>query len=265
MPSRAKMKQIRGNYKSPSKGKVSPLEPGKKTPKRKRKVAAKKESPAKTTAKTTSKPTGASAVSKSGILARGSSAIAKGASRRGLWGAAGAGLAWAVSEAFRFDPKVAREQLGGGGPKKLSAKQRAVQKMQGKTPPVSVAPTGIVPPIAGVTKPKSTTPRPERVDDYNYTPRKKSTTPITTLGRQRVDAPILKVPRVDLSEAGASTLRANQVNPPKTPTNIKDKFDKDKFDKFRQDSSRADRHLGAPKKKPLGMEDAFWDGASWVR
>jgi len=65
---------------------------------------------------------------------------------------------------------------------------------------------------------------------------------------------------------GSAPKRLNEnASPTKGKTNIKDKFDKDRFDKFRQDSSRGDRHLGAPKKKPLGMEDAFWDGASWVR
>jgi len=52
----------------------------------------------------------------------------------------------------------------------------------------------------------------------------------------------------------------NEGSPsPKTPTDIEKNFLK-----LMQDSSRADRHLGAPKKKPLGMEGAFWDGASWV-
>jgi len=87
----------------------------------------------------------------------------------------------------------------------------------------------------------------ELVDDYNYTPRKKSSPRETDPAS--ADGP------------GPAPKRLNEnAFPTKGKTNIKDKFDK-----LMQDSSRGDRHLGAPKKKPLGMEDAFWDGASWVR
>jgi hypothetical protein len=98
-----------------------------------------------------------------------------------------------------------------------------------------------------VKKSKVTTPRSERGDDYNYTPRKK-------LSTRKTDPASADGP-------GSAPKPLNgKTSPPKTETNIEDRFYK-----FMQDSSRGDRHLGAPKKKPLGMEDAFWDGASWVR
>jgi hypothetical protein len=98
------------------------------------------------------------------------------------------------------------KHIKGEPSKKRSAKQRIVAEMQNETPPVSVIPKGVVPPIAGVTKPES---KPKRKDIYSkiFTPPKSK----SKLGTQESTAPIWKAPRPDLSEPGASSLRSKQA------------------------------------------------------
>jgi hypothetical protein len=260
-------------------------------PKTKTKTTDKPKTKTKTTAKTTPKPTGISAVSKSGMLARGVSAVAKGAKSRGLWGIAGGLGAFAITEALRFDPKVAGEQwkkllsYRSGDDVKLSAKQRMGAPW--KTPKVSkdkfrgLKPENkVTPPLAGstgkpkvktisVTKPVTQQPKPIQQKVSLSKEPKADVAAAVKLVAERKD--VSRFPKASKRDSSRSTGQVRITDPNlepfhKTtyPTKGKNNIEKN-FLKFMQDSSRGDRHLGAPKKKPLGMEDAFWDGSSWVR
>jgi len=129
--------------------------------------------------------------------------------------------------------------------------------------PVPRPPTKKKESTLGKTKPRLTRPKKEVYTTELRIPPKLSK--IKDMGK--VEDTRAKKPstsKTDPTSTDGPSPAPKRLNENASPTKGKTDI-KNRFDKFMQDSSRADRHLGAPKKKPLGMEDAFWDGSSWVR